>query len=121
LAIGRFPCIDVIINGVEKAQFLLKQRPHRLEAGLSLESTVQPGKIGVGDDQLTEELLFMVEPPRLADESIATPSPHRWCAATDSDRVDHAACGLGRPSGAGVGYGRGRARAAERPARQDGR
>jgi hypothetical protein len=31
-------------NGVEKAQFLLKQRPDPLEAGLGLESPVQPGK-----------------------------------------------------------------------------
>src|SRR6266511_2651056 len=50
------PSIDAIIDGVKKAQFLLKQRPYHLKARLSLESRAQPGKIGVGDDQLTEEL-----------------------------------------------------------------
>jgi hypothetical protein len=56
-------------NGVEKAQFPLKQRPDPLEAGLGLESPVQPGEIGVGDDKLTEELLLVVEPPGLAGNS----------------------------------------------------
>jgi hypothetical protein len=66
LTIGRFPCLDVVVDGVEKAQFLLKQRPDLLEARLSLESPAQPGEIGVGDDKLTQQLLLLVEPPRLA-------------------------------------------------------
>jgi hypothetical protein len=62
----RLPGLGLVVDHLEKLQLLLEQGPQRLEAGLRLESGVEPREVRAGDDEVGHDLVAVKELPDLS-------------------------------------------------------
>jgi hypothetical protein len=61
--ICRFPRFDVVIESIEQAQLLNKQRPELVECGGRAHGGVEPRKVSAGHNQLGNELASSAKTP----------------------------------------------------------
>ncbi len=63
--ICRFPRFGVLIELIERAKFLSKQRPEFLECGRSLRGGIEPRRVSAGYDQVGNQFVSPAQAPNL--------------------------------------------------------